>query len=63
MHPKVNQTICIGCGSCAAACPNVFKMGDDGKSHVVEGVEYEADKICIDDAIAICPVQAISWEE
>lgn len=63
MHPRVNQEICIGCASCAGTCPNIFKMGDDGKSHVVEGADYEAEKACIDDAIAICPVQAISWQD
>ena len=62
MKPKVNQEICIGCGACASTCPEVFKMGDDGKSHVIEGADYEKNKSCIDEAITNCPVQAISWE-
>ena len=63
MKPKVDQATCIGCGAFAATCPMIFKMGDDGKSHVIEGVDYEANKACIDEAITICPVQAISWED
>lgn len=61
MKPKVNQEVCIGCGACASSCPEVFKMGDDGKSHVIEGADQEKNKGCIDEAIINCPVQAISW--
>lgn len=62
MRPKVNQETCIGCGSCEAACPAVFKL-KDGKSNVLAGVDYNANKECIDEAIKICPVQCISREE
>ncbi|PIZ90306.1 ferredoxin, partial [bacterium (Candidatus Moisslbacteria) CG_4_10_14_0_2_um_filter_36_61] len=27
---KLDKEKCIGCGSCAAVCPEVFKVGDDG---------------------------------
>lgn len=62
MKPRVNQELCIGSGSCNATCPEVFKLVD-GKSQVLEGVDYEALKSSIDEAIAGCPVQAISWGE
>ncbi|MEG1863631.1 MAG: ferredoxin [Oscillospiraceae bacterium] len=26
---------CIGCGLCAATCPDVFAMGDDGVANVI----------------------------
>ena len=64
MKPKVNET-CIGCGSCEAQCPNVFKVAEvNGKmiATVLE-TDYASAKECIDGAIAGCPVQAISWEE
>ncbi len=60
MKPVVNDS-CIGCGSCEAACPEVFKV-DNGKAQVLDA-DYEANKAKIDEAIAACPTQAITWEE
>lgn len=60
--PVVNQETCIGCGTCEALCPKVFKVDENGKSQVLEA-DYEENKACIDEAISNCPVQAISWEE
>ncbi|MBD3253408.1 ferredoxin [Candidatus Pacearchaeota archaeon] len=55
---KVNQDECIGCGSCAAMCGEVFEM-KDGKAFVKKGQENsKAD--CTKEAIDICPVDAIS---
>ena len=51
----VNKDLCIGCGSCAALCPDVFTIGDDGKSEVVGQDNVE----CSKNAAASCPVQAI----
>jgi len=64
MKPKVNES-CIGCGTCEAVCPSVFKVQDvDGKMiAVVLEADYEAEKVSIDESIGACPVQAISWEE
>lgn len=59
---------CIGCGSCAAVCPNFFEMADDGLSHLKdskkegeeESREIEENKIgCAKEAAEVCPVQAI----
>ncbi|EKD58495.1 MAG: hypothetical protein ACD_56C00112G0001 [uncultured bacterium] len=55
--PVVNHDLCIGCGTCESLCPDAFKM-EDGKSHVIEGVECDAQE-----AIDSCPVNAISMEE
>lgn len=62
MKPKIDRDLCIGCGACQALCPEVFKL-DDGKSTVLEGVDYKANKEGIEKAIENCPVQAISWED
>ncbi len=53
---------CIGCAACAELCPNVFEMDD--KHEKARVIVFEiADRGCVDEAIAICPVQCISWEE
>jgi ferredoxin len=56
---KVDKKKCIGCGNCASICPEVFEMGDDGKSHVVKGQE-KSKTPCIQKSIEECPTQAIS---
>ena len=59
--PKVDKIKCTGCGTCAALCPDVFEIGDDGKSHVKIIDNYE--DFPVQDTIDSCPEQAISWEE
>ena len=48
---------CIGCGACAATCPDAFEM-KDGKA-VVKNSEVE-ELTCEKDAESGCPVDAIS---
>lgn len=58
--PYVNET-CIGCSACVAISPDVFELNDEGLSEVVEKEDYQG---CdVDDAIAACPVDAISWRD
>jgi len=56
MSISVNKDTCIGCGTCAAVCPKVFKLGDDGKAEPVSQEESG----CAKGAEESCPVQAIS---
>ncbi len=58
--PDVNET-CIGCSACVAISPDVFELDDEGMSVVVAHENY--DNMDVDDAIAACPVDAISWVE
>lgn len=59
--PHVNST-CIGCSACVAITDSeVFELDDMGMSCVKNAVFY--DQSMVDDSIASCPVNAISWQE
>ena len=60
MNATVNDA-CIGCGLCAGACPEGFRMTDDG---VATGGEIPAgQETAAAEARDGCPVSAISLEE
>ena len=52
---KVDETKCIGCGTCAAVCEEVFEM--DG---MYAKVKEQLDIPCVDEAIESCTEAAIS---
>ncbi len=58
--PHVNST-CIGCSACTAISGNIFELDDEGLSRVKKCDTYEWHDV--DDSIAACPVNAISWQE
>ena len=52
---------CLGCEACIEECPDVFGFDEDSeKAFVIEGAEEGAD--CVEDAIASCPAECITWE-
>jgi ferredoxin len=55
---EVDKDLCIGSASCVAAAPDVFDLGDDGKSYVKKGADL-SDVAKIMDAARSCPVNAI----
>jgi ferredoxin len=62
MRPVVDEEICIGCGTCEEICPDVFRVGDDGFSHVIADDPAEECAVagCCEEAAEQCPVDAIS---
>jgi len=52
---KVNEELCIGCGTCEVLCPAVFKMNAEGKAEVLSQTDVE----CAKNAAESCPTQAI----
>jgi len=54
--PCVDSEACIGCGLCVGSHPGIFEFDDAGKAVVVA----EGEDADVDDAIASCPVGAIS---
>ena len=65
-----NHEECIGCGACAAICPEHWEMSDDGKSKLKNG-KIEGNKTikevteigCNKEAADSCPVPCIFIEE
>jgi ferredoxin len=50
----VNKKECIGCGSCAAICPEVFELKDNKAV-----VKKQSKDPCVKEAAESCPVNAI----
>lgn len=60
VEAKVDEELCIGCGACEEICPEVFWLGEDGKSHVIAQKCDSAG--CCEEAAENCPVEAITLE-
>ncbi len=58
---SIDKDLCIGCGACTGICPNVFGFDDEGKADVIAEVSDDDEEAC-DEAVAGCPVGAISAE-
>ncbi len=53
----IDDDKCIGCGACAATCPDNFELVD-GKARTIKS---EVEKLtCEEEAMTGCPVGAIS---
>jgi ferredoxin len=58
----IDEEECIGCGSCEEVCPEVFKLNDE--TDKVEVIKAEGGpEDLIEEAIEICPVECIYWED
>jgi ferredoxin len=58
--PVIDYSLCSGCGTCEALCPDVFELGDDEKSHVID--EKGCDSCDCEEAVDSCPEGAITME-
>ncbi|PIR94652.1 ferredoxin [Candidatus Falkowbacteria bacterium CG10_big_fil_rev_8_21_14_0_10_39_11] len=62
MTIKVDKEGCIGCGTCAAICSEVFDMAetDQGFKAVVKEGQEKSELPCVKESESACPVQAIT---
>ena len=63
MKPHVDEDLCIGCAACEDLCPEIFRIEDDGLSHVIMNEPPEDMYGCVRDAADACPTSAISIGE
>lgn len=52
----IDDSLCTGCGLCAANCPDSFEIGDDSLAHVVKETCTSCD---IQEIVEMCPLNAI----
>ncbi|MBQ9663409.1 MAG: ferredoxin [Oscillospiraceae bacterium] len=62
MRAFVDQELCIGCGMCTVACPEVFELNVDGKAEAIADTTDD-NRNDVMTAIDGCPVGAIREEE
>ena len=61
MRIFVDPAECIGSGMCTRIAPDVFELGEDDVSRVVATGPLEGELLALaEDAIACCPVEAIT---
>jgi ferredoxin len=61
MKVSVSSDYCVGCGYCAAVCPEVFQLRDDGCA-VATGKMVNSLKELVSEIVESCPVTAIEVE-
>ncbi len=60
--PVIETEDCLGCESCVEICPEVFVFNESlEKAQVINPDGCPKEKT--DEAMAICPVNCIHWEE
>lgn len=59
--PRVNKGMCISCGVCVDTAPAVFRFDEENRAEVYD--PNGADAAAIQEAIELCPVTCIYWEE
>jgi len=62
MKATIDRDGCIGCGLCAATCPEVFRMDDQDLAEVYSDVTAETSETATE-ASENCPVSVISIED
>ncbi len=62
MRVRVDEEACVGDGTCAEICPEIFEMRGDLAAVKMNDVPEEFEERCRE-AVESCPVEAIIIEE
>ncbi|MEE8324933.1 MAG: ferredoxin [Candidatus Humimicrobiaceae bacterium] len=63
MKVLIDVDLCTGCGLCEETCPDIFKLNEDDDVAEITKTDYdENDEECLEEAIEICPTEAILTE-
>ena len=54
--------LCTSIGSCVRICPEVFEIGRDGVLYVLQDEPPESLREQVEEAVDMCPMDAISLE-
>lgn len=60
--PVIEMEDCVGCGSCVEICPQVFILNESLEKAQVVNPAGSTDS-AIEEAMEICPVHCIHWED
>lgn len=58
-----DKELCSHHGQCVGAAPELFKFAEDGSLVVIDANPPEALREAAEDAVDVCPVQALSLVE
>lgn len=62
MRVVFDDACCVGSGSCARACPEVFELRDDGFLTVLQEEPDESLRASVEQAAELCPTGALTIE-
>lgn len=61
-YASIEESSCIGCGTCEALCPEVFEMTVRDTAQAIGEVVDDA-KATVQRAMNMCPVKCIYWDD
>lgn len=63
MRIIVDRELCESNGLCVAACPDVFELDDDDRLLILIERPSESLRAAVEQAVALCPRQALRVED
>jgi len=63
MRVVVDMDVCQSNAMCMVAAPEVFELRDDGVLHVLEANPPETLREKVEEAVRVCPTQAITIKD